>query len=353
MIYVIGAGWYGCHIALELLKQNYEVRIVDKANTFFTGSSSKNQNRLHLGYHYPRSDRTIAECQRGFAAFKAAYPTLCHPIPNNLYLLSVSPENRTDAHTFAHRFGHPGELLCVAGRTPFSRIKGVKPTMFPVAEEYIDHAKAAQYFRDALEPYFIYLPQQVFSDMTTLRHVLEMQRSTKAWFINCTYNQLDPMPMDHYELYCSLVYHIPTDTPEDRFALTIMDGPFFSLYPYDLQQNLYTLTSVQNGVVWRGTDLQTAPNHAKGSEEEREIVGHVRQAMEAEVHEVLPEFTEKATFISHFFAWKTKPASETDEDDRSLRMDVDIQKRHIRLYGGKITGIFDAAERVLECIGMS
>jgi L-2-hydroxyglutarate oxidase LhgO len=156
MIYIIGAGWYGCHIASELLKtqnvHNHEIRLVDKANAFFTGSSARNQNRLHLGYHYPRSLATIAECKQGFAEFKARYPTLSTPIPNNLYLIAT--QSQTSAEEFSRRFDHPGELLCVGGRTPFSRIRGTKLTMFQVAEEYIDNEAAALYFWDLLSPHF-------------------------------------------------------------------------------------------------------------------------------------------------------------------------------------------------------
>ena len=70
---IVGAGWYGCHIASLLVKNNKEILIIDKANDFFTGSSSKNQNRLHLGFHYPRSMETIHECKYGYEQFVKKY----------------------------------------------------------------------------------------------------------------------------------------------------------------------------------------------------------------------------------------------------------------------------------------
>ncbi len=345
-VFVIGAGWYGCHIALTLLQAGHDVRIVDKANRFFAGSSAKNQNRLHLGYHYPRSAETIAECQRGFAAFKTAYPTLSSPIPNNLYLIASDPENQTTITGFARQFEHPGELLCIAGRTPFSQIRNVRPTMFPVAEEFIDNAAAAQHFQHALSHVFLPIADPAaFESVEALRGVLsvvtaEAGEEAGDWLINCTYNHLDPLPMSHYELYCSLVYQIPS--PE-TFGITIMDGAYFSIYPYQLDEHLYTLTSVEHGVVWRGTDRTAAPS-------EKDVEGRVetlRSLVEAEVEEVLPEFGEKAQYMGWFTSWKTKPSSE--DDDRSLRMDV--APGMIRVYGGKITGMFDAAERVLGILG--
>jgi len=52
-IIIIGGGWYGLYSAL-LLQNNYNVIVVEKNSDIFDNSSNYNQNRLHLGYHYPR-----------------------------------------------------------------------------------------------------------------------------------------------------------------------------------------------------------------------------------------------------------------------------------------------------------
>jgi hypothetical protein len=141
--------------------------------------------------------------------------------------------------------------------------------------------------------------------------------------------------MDHYELYCSFVYHIPGDL----FAVTVMDGEYFSIYPYDLEKRLYTVTSVREGVVWRGTCMDVGVDVTEGLKTRRAVV-------EAEVAAILPEFPTIASYHSHFLSWKTKPV--TEEDDRSLRYFVGDHV--ISLYGGKITGMFDAAKLVLETV---
>ncbi len=337
MIWIIGAGWYGCHIALHLQQHGYTVRIIDKANAFFTGSSAHNQNRLHLGYHYPRSPDTIEECQRGFKAFKATYPFLSTPIPNNLYLIAAGPESKSDINSFSRTFGETGELLCLPGNTPFEKLKGLKPVMFRVAEEYIDNETAREFFTSRLLPHFQHLPPNVFGSVSDIRRAVGTVRAGGGdWIINCTYNQLEPIPMAEYELYCSLVYRIPANAV---FAITIMDGPYFSIYPYDLERQLYTVTSVRHGAIWRGTRREDV-----GDAGSAENVGIMRALVEAEVEAILPEFPTRASYHSYFLSWKTKPV--TDCDDRSVRMDADIGRRLISVYGGKITGIFDAAEAV-------
>jgi L-2-hydroxyglutarate oxidase LhgO len=43
-----------CHLAYKLMNE-YDVTIFDKNKHLFLETSNNNQNRLHMGYHYPRS----------------------------------------------------------------------------------------------------------------------------------------------------------------------------------------------------------------------------------------------------------------------------------------------------------
>ena len=69
-IAIIGAGWFGCHIAYELMNDGHEIKIYEKENDIFLGASGFNQNRLHLGFHYPRSFITREQSKKGFKYFK-------------------------------------------------------------------------------------------------------------------------------------------------------------------------------------------------------------------------------------------------------------------------------------------
>ena len=70
-ICIIGGGWYGCYIAEYLLEHfNYlNITIIDEKHDIFEGSSSNNQNRLHLGFHYPKCDITKNKCKLYYTKF--------------------------------------------------------------------------------------------------------------------------------------------------------------------------------------------------------------------------------------------------------------------------------------------
>ena len=54
-ICIVGAGLFGCTIALVLSKAGYFVDLYEKNPDIMSETSLKNQQRFHLGYHYPRS----------------------------------------------------------------------------------------------------------------------------------------------------------------------------------------------------------------------------------------------------------------------------------------------------------
>lgn len=57
-IAVVGAGFFGIMGALKLAERGFNVTIFEKSPDVLMGASYINQNRLHMGYHYPRSDET-------------------------------------------------------------------------------------------------------------------------------------------------------------------------------------------------------------------------------------------------------------------------------------------------------
>ena len=63
-IAVIGSGFFGITLGLFLSKKNI-VDVFEKKNSILNGASSANQFRFHLGYHYPRSQKTVDEINLG------------------------------------------------------------------------------------------------------------------------------------------------------------------------------------------------------------------------------------------------------------------------------------------------
>jgi hypothetical protein len=152
------------------------------------------------------------------------------------------------------------------------------------------------------------------------------------YVLNCTNNQYNPIPVlppAVYETFCTFLYHLSGDDP---IGLTVMDGPFFSIYPYDLSTQTYTVTHVVYGVLSRTSSgvLRT--------------IDDARRDTESSVFSVFPDLP--ITYIGYFTSNKTK--YDFIQDDRSLRWGR--QGRYFSFSGGKITGMFEMESVVTEMI---
>lgn len=67
-IAVIGSGFFGATTALFLSKK-YDIHLFEKKDSIMCGASRANQQRFHLGYHYPRSNKTVSEIKKHYKEF--------------------------------------------------------------------------------------------------------------------------------------------------------------------------------------------------------------------------------------------------------------------------------------------
>lgn len=109
---IIGGGIFGCLVALELSYLKRKVIILEQNSSLMIGATLNNQNRLHLGYHYPRDLNTALQCQKGFKQFIKDYSECILSGIDNFYLIS-----RENSKVFFKKY----ELFCKSAELPFNK----------------------------------------------------------------------------------------------------------------------------------------------------------------------------------------------------------------------------------------
>ena len=71
-IAVIGGGIFGITTAFTL-GEEYDVELFEKNNDLLKAASGSNQYRVHRGYHYPRSIKTVLEIMKSENSFKKIF----------------------------------------------------------------------------------------------------------------------------------------------------------------------------------------------------------------------------------------------------------------------------------------
>lgn len=329
---IIGTGWYGCHIAKKLIEMGHDIHIVDKTNSFFSGSSSKNQNRLHLGFHYPRSHDTIIECVSGYYKFIKEYNDYITKYSKNLYMISIN-NSKVNIQDYCNIYNQYDISYNIYTNELPINIINIQYPIIQVDEQYIDFKKIKAYFSNLLGNYLIKIYDE--DVWLSIKNITTYLDNKYDYIINCTFNHLEPIEFESYELILTLLYKIEKT---DIFSYTLMDGPFFSIYPYDVNEKIYTITSVNNSILYKGIHTNFIPDDV--------LINNHKNNIENQIKEYIPNLDDIGVYVGYFISWKTK--HDYVKDDRSVRY---FKKDNIiSFYGGKITGIFEAEHILLDII---
>ena len=338
-IIIIGGGWFGNYLGYKL-KGRYEVILLEENSRIMMNAATKNQNRLHLGFHYPRSSETIIQSQSGFEKFKLEFPFLTEKIPNNIYSISkysqVSPEDYLSVmseHNLSYKVLSKKEERALTLKNIDLSIK--------VDEELILSKKAQKFF-SMENSNILKCDSKVVSIDSDLKKVhTNHEQHSYDILINTTYSDTNKL----YDFggkaslkfeYCVLPIYKSMRFMKNNFALTVMDGSFVSLYPY--RKNFFTLSSVAN------TPLAVYDEDIT-KKEELEMWQYLKnqyfldkkyEQFESELYDYIDKQYMDINHFSQFFTRKVK--YKTDNNDcRDTR--IIYENSIISVYPGKIDSV--------------
>lgn len=261
---VIGCGIFGAEVAIAAAEAGFSVVVYEAAEQILTGASWNNQNRLHLGFHYPRDLETGRQSIRGFQRFVERYPACIRAGFPNAYFIADEGSFVTPAQflSFCEELG--------AEYTP------IKASEFPVEvrgaasgvlckEVVYDCGRLRELVRQRLQRSGVAVRtgqavQALAQDGDGYRLRLRDGSSTHVdRVVNCSYADINRLTdqLRHTTLEREFEYTVvpifELDMP--KVGITIMDGPFMTVLPYG-QSDQFLLYAVRNTVVARQVQQQ-------------------------------------------------------------------------------------------------
>ncbi len=334
---IIGAGWFGCHIASELMNDGHEVYLYERQKDIFLGASGNNQNRLHLGYHYPRSHLTREQSKKGFKLFKKYYPSFSSKIKNNFYAISKDKRNILDFETFLQ--------ILKASKLPFTvmsakkfKIKNVSG-LIKCDEEYINVAKAKSFFLKKFKNKIKF--NKDIKIIKNKNNQTLIDNKSYDFIINTTWQQFKPSNKWDlsYELCISLLYKSKKNISN---AITIMDGPFLTLYPWS--KTKFNLYSVKYSRYLKSKNFYNLKH--KINKIKRKDFLKIKQLMENEFIKYLPDFRKKYRFLKYISTFRTLIEKKNDSRDYQ----IEFKNNVFNILSGKVDHIFLASKDIKKCI---
>lgn len=316
-IAIIGGGWLGCHIASKLKQSKHTVTLFEQSE-IFTGSSFYNQNRLHRGFHYSRNQKTRKLCYDTFNLFIDEYRALVEDIDNNYY--SIPTDNSIiDYGTF--------KTIFQSEKVPFKEctvdyLVNIEGSIL-VEEKYINPVKAQTYFRNLL------------SDILVVRTItLQELQSISAeydYVVNVTNNILRTISDCYYELSMTLVYNKLSS--KSFGSITMVDGPLFSIYPYNNTQ--FTVTDVEYTPIFTSYDIAQIEQYRLVKLTSVEV-NNLRQKIESKIGYYYKDFNKEFEYSHYYTSIKVKRISASADRYPIIKKDGNI----ISCVSGKIQGIY-------------
>lgn len=362
-VIIIGAGYYGCCIALHLAETaNFKVLVVDEGDDIMCRASRVNQARVHGGYHYPRAldtgltsrrsqERWIYENQncitfdtqsvygiaRNSKVSANYFYNFCEKIgaPAREAPLQISrlfEDSRVESTFLCQELTFDAEILRSSLKSRLNSNKHID-VVLKASAHVQDSPRSSLSDDETSSPQILISPHN---------HIVSGKLT-----LNCTYANLTDIGFDLSTYIRKEMAEIAIIRPPQELnglSITLMDGPFFSTLPFPIyklnslthvrltpvlasQQVDYNKASIMNNLMGKSINAQFMLNDASN---------------------FLPCMS-KAHLMGSLFEYKAVLKRREEDDGRPILFEKSTRwKNTFSILGSKIDNIYDALSALDE-----
>ena len=336
-IAIIGAGWFGCHIGYKLKKKNFKIKIFEKNSDIFSNASGNNTNRLHLGFHYPRSLKTRSMSNEGYKEFIKQYPNFSVEIRENNYAIANDKSNKINSNTFKNAM-KKSKLKFKEFDSSTTDLKNITK-VFNTRERQIDHYKAKSFFLKKLKNFIIFKSE--IKKISRFKNRFKINNELFDYVVNCTWQQSFKLTnLDLTYEHCAISLY--RSKYKDHKSYTIMDGPYYTLLKWN--KKLYGLYSVKHSRLFTSKNYQKVKKSYLNLKSKNPT--KIRKNLLNGFLKFYPKFNNNFIFVKNLHSIRT---INKNKKDARICM-VKNNRNFINVMSGKIDHIFYAYKEVLKCI---
>ena len=335
-IKVIGGGIFGCCIASELAKCGHEVVLIERDSDIMQRASKQNHNRVHFGFHYPRSVPTAKQSLDGLVSFLINFKdSIVSGFPNyymNHKNSNVSSEeyiNFCNAVGLNYDFKYPKDYLVDKREIDLS---------IKVNECIFDYDILKSIVKGKLKGVDVRLNTDFDGSLDGYDYV-----------INAAYSNIneinDMLGAPKLKLKFQDVIIPIFKMNHKKIGLTIMDGPFCSIMPRGNNENEFLLYHPKYSVI---------SQHSKSTDISRDRVldSQKTNLLIKKIYKESEKFYPVLSSAEQRNHWRTVRALPVNNDDARMS-EVFVHEETpnvINVFGGKISTCWKVASQVKSII---
>ncbi|MEI7742968.1 MAG: FAD-dependent oxidoreductase [Chloroflexota bacterium] len=363
-VIVIGGGFFGAMIAVRLADAGAAVTIFERESMLLARASLVNQARVHGGYHYPRSVLTARRSRANYRRFLDDFPEAIVGDVTHVYAMSRvgSKVSASQFKAFCARIGAPLKPLPEAAHGMFD-FRLVEDA-FGVDESVFDAVVLRSILRARLQQAGVRVccstevvgvsraRTGVALRWCALEPGSAIEESFATTVIDCTYSGLNVLRHDAGLPALSLKLEVAEigiiAVPErlKQMAITVMDGPFFSVMPFPAA-HAHSITHVRytpRGVLAGSTPDRRPPAY----------IGLAPTAQSARMLRDAVRFVPALREATLTGSWiETKAILNVSESDDSRPIVIDRSPAlpgFTSILGSKIDNVYDVLNELSDLI---
>ena len=242
MIHIIGGGIYGCILAHELSKVHNNIILYERNSKLCQESTKYNLWRIHKGYHYPRTTRTILNCLNSYNKFIEYYgKNLC--ISYKHYYCISSHGSKVSTNQYC-KFMDEYNL-------PYTKTNDIDKLFNENTIDSTFEVEECLYEPDKLHDFFVKELTKNNVIVKTNTNIENVPIHTNDIHILTCYTNNNNIFSDNklYTYQICEVCYFKISSKFDKISLTIMDGNFISINPY--KEGIHAVYSVKQSVIYQ------------------------------------------------------------------------------------------------------
>lgn len=330
-ILVVGGGLFGCSVALELNKHGYDTTLIEQNSDVMNNASKCNHNRIHYGYHYPRSIETATQSLDGLLSFLIKYKEAIITDFPNYYAVATNQSN-VNALEYENFCNQVGISYC--SEYPSSNIMNplLLENSYKVEEPIFDWEILKKLVKKELKKSNI---------KVKLNTKFSKKHLNFDFIINCTYSEINNvnklMGVSSLKFRLQDVIIPIFEYNHPKIGLTVMDGPFCSIMPKGNTLNQFLLYHAKYSIL-KETEENTI--------ELLDDISYNLEMIKKDSAKYFP-FIKDVKFIDY---WRTTRAIPINLDDArpSKIITYPENPKVITVFSGKISTCVKVAKQIKQ-----